>query len=260
MLARKTGVFSASAEHVAPYCAVERKTVLRALDELRDAGWFELQRSEPFKPNVYRIVEHKEWAKRHPGQCVVKDVMPWDGEGDALGRQLFAISGQRVTFFPNQATGLRALGFSDERIIEAFRTFIDGADYKGKEWKHASFDFHAHLKTLAASLSKTPVADADVRDSRGAEYHGRYSDGVPPKALDRVPSESAVEYHGRDASSRYESPKGVFEGEKSIPDVPPLASPPPLKPTSEEERRRLLEKQKVLILKKYPVPVAKGVR
>jgi len=236
---------------------VERKTVLRALDELAVNGWFEFQRSERFKPNVYRPVDHREWAKRHPKRCVEKDAMPWDGEGDALGRQLFAISGQRVTFFPNQITGLRALGISDERIIEAFRLFIDGADYEGNEWKRAYYDFHAHLKTLTASLSKTAVAGADKKDSGGVEYHGRYSEGVPREVLDRVPSESTVEYHGRDASIRYESPKVVSEGEKSIPAAPMLPSPTLPKPTSQEDRRRLLEKQKVQILKKYPTPVAR---
>jgi hypothetical protein len=60
---------------------------------------------------------------------------------------------------PNQTIGLRNLGFSDDEIIEEFRDFLDERDYQGKKWKHASFDFHAHLK----ALSKAPNA----RDSNG---------------------------------------------------------------------------------------------
>lgn len=155
----KTGVLSASAERIAQYFSVERKTVLRALDELSDAGFFKLTRIERFKPNVYKIVDHREWAKRHPRRCVEKISFPWDGEGDLLGQQLFAISGQRVKFLPNQVAGLRALGFSDDRITEEWRVFMDESEYEGKQWRQrAYYDFYDCLKERSTAHSDIPAA------------------------------------------------------------------------------------------------------
>jgi hypothetical protein len=155
----KTGVLSASAERIAQYFSVERKTVLRALDELSLAGFLELTQIERFKPNVYKIVGHTEWAKRHPRRCVKKISFPWDGEGDLLGQQLFAISGQRVKFLPNQVAGLRALGFSGEKIIEAWRLFLDDNGYEGKQWRQrAYYDFYDCLKERSTTHSDIPAA------------------------------------------------------------------------------------------------------
>jgi hypothetical protein len=186
-LSSRSGVFSASMERVAEHFGVDRNTADRAAEELACVGLFGLLQVERFKPNAYRVVDHKKWAQRHPGQCVQKASYPWDGEGDPLGRQLYAISGQRVQFLPNQTTGLRNLGFSDEEIIEEFRTFLDESDYEGKRWKYAYWDFHARLKALTASRPKariTSVADADtsvtVPHGRGTTVpHGRGMDRAP---------------------------------------------------------------------------------
>jgi len=62
--------------------------------------------------------------------------------------------------------------------------------------------------------------------------------------------------NGKGTSLRYESPKGVSEGEKPIPVVPVLGSPTLLKVTSEEERQRLLQEQKIVVLSKYAAPAA----
>jgi hypothetical protein len=200
------------------YFGVERKTVLRALDELSVMGFFALTRIERFKPNVYDVVDHKTWANRFPGRCVQKMSFPWEGQEDLLGQQLFAMSGQRVVFLPNQITGLRTLGFSDEQISDAFRTFLEEADYEGKRWKHAYYDFRESLKGMRPADSPVRLsAVANCAPDSSTEYHGRDSSGVPPKVLDRVPSESCTEYHGRDASSRYESLNGKGEGRVSIP-------------------------------------------
>jgi len=49
----------------------------------------------------------KVWAAASPGPVAVKgSSMPWKGEGDPLGPQLYAISGAGAKFWPRQMTGL----------------------------------------------------------------------------------------------------------------------------------------------------------
>lgn len=83
---------------------------------------------------------------------------------------------------------------------------------------------------LAASPSTANVAadvDDDAEHSNGIKSLGRDSNGVH--------SESRVEHHRRDASSRCESPKVVTEGEQSIPAARSLGPPTLLKVTPQEE-------------------------
>lgn len=188
-LTRNSGVFSASVTSVSHYFGVDRKTVLRALGELTRLGLFELKRRARFRPNVYRIIDHKEWAARHPGLCVEKAALPWDGEGDPLGRQLFAISGQRVKFLPNQMTGLRRLGFSDPEITELFRSFIGEANYPDSEWSRAYYEFYARLKNLAEARASS------------TEYRSE-SHRIPPIADERVLSPSVTKTPSRYPSIR----------------------------------------------------------
>lgn len=256
-LASTTGVFSASAEHAAKFFRVDRKTVLRALDELNEAGFFELQRAELFRPNVYRVVSHKEWARRHPKKCIEKDVMPWEGEGDLLGRQLFSISGQRVKFFPRQVEGLRRVGFSDGKICEHFRTFLNEAEYEGTEWKRAPFDFHEHLKTLPSGVPQNASVSAAAHNSSSAEYHGRDSMEYHRRDSAGVPSVSSAEYHGRDPSSRFKSSNEVVDREQSIPALRSQQRPSPHPTDAKAKATHLsLEEQKALILEKYPTAQA----
>jgi hypothetical protein len=149
-LAKKTGVFSASAENVAEYFGVHRNTAQAALDELAWKGFFRMLECERFKPNVDELVDHRAWAKRHPHRCVGKISYHYTASGDPLGKQLHAISGQRARFLPNQVTGLRNLGLTDEQIEAEWREFMKESDYTGKQWKRAPFDFHAKMKDLVA--------------------------------------------------------------------------------------------------------------
>lgn len=181
-LSSKSGVFSPSAENVAIYFGVHRNTVQRALEELAIVGFFELTRIETFAPNVYRVVDHTEWAKRNPGQCVKKSAFPWVGEGDPLGRELYAISGQRVKFFPNQVGALQKFGLSDDQIKGEFRAFLDESDYEGKRWKRAYYDFLGRLRAHAASRSKdsaTSVAPRQMNSPSSAAHHTRCTNGAP---------------------------------------------------------------------------------
>lgn len=176
---RKSGVFSPSAENVAIYFGVHRNTVQRALDELASAEFLELWQVERFAPNAYHIVDHKEWAKRHPGQCVKKSPFPWEGEGDPLGRELHAISGQRVKFLPNQTVALRKFGLSDDRIKAEFRTFLEESDYEGKRWKYAYYDFLKCLRMFTASRPASTAAN-QIENCSSTVHHTRCTNNPPP--------------------------------------------------------------------------------
>jgi hypothetical protein len=148
-LSAKSGVFSASAENVAKYFGVHHNSVLRAIKELVETGFFQLERREKFKPNTYIVVDHKSWAAHHPNRCVTEVSFPWTGEGDPLGRELYAISGGRVKFWPNQMEAYRKLDLPDEEIAWQFRNFM--ARYDGRHWNHAPYDFLGFLKALTGS-------------------------------------------------------------------------------------------------------------
>ena len=176
-LSKTSGVFSASAENVAKYFGVNRKSVLRAIGELVDAGFFEAERVERFKPTMYRIIDHNLWAVRHPGQCLVKESFPWTGQGDPLGSQLYALSGGRVRFWPNQMTGLRNLGFPDDLLIGHFRNFMAQADYEGRDWKKAYYDFYLALKALTRGIEslRRDTMESLPRDTVGVPSVGHKS-------------------------------------------------------------------------------------
>jgi hypothetical protein len=181
-LSKKSGVFSPSAENVAMYFGVHRNTVQRALEELANVGFLEVWQVEQFKPNVYHIVDHKEWAKRHPGQCVKKSSFPWEGEGDPLGTELHAISGQRVKLLPNQTVALRKFGLSDDEVKAEFHTFLDESSYEGKRWKYAYYDFLKHLRARTGPHAKSPPAGAAVNpinSSGSTVHHARCTNDAP---------------------------------------------------------------------------------
>jgi|HubBroStandDraft_2_1064218.scaffolds.fasta_scaffold05497_6 hypothetical protein len=177
-LSGKSGVFSASAENVAEYFGVHRNTIQRALEDLAEISFFELREVERFRPNIYHVVDHKEWAKRHPGQCVKKRSFPWEGEGDPLGRELHAISGQRIKFLPNQAGSLRKFKLSDDQIKAELRTFLDENDYEGKRWKYAYYDFFKHLRVLTAPHPKNPAA-SQIKSSSSTVNQAQCTNGAP---------------------------------------------------------------------------------
>jgi hypothetical protein len=192
---RNSGIFSASAVNLAQYFGVHRNTIDRALDDLRANRLFEPVRSERGRATIYRPIRHEEWAAANPGFCIRQIEYPWKGEGDPLGRQLYALSGERVKFFPRQMTGLRNLGFSDEQIITEFRGFMARATYVGNEWKRAYFDFRDYLKTagnmhspLCTPRGKAAQPTVHVRAQPAVHYstkgfsEGKSDSTIPAKA------------------------------------------------------------------------------
>src|SRR5437870_4736261 len=76
-LAQQSRRFYASAQKLAEHFAVTRWTIQRGIRQLESAGFLKKISSEPFKPSVYEVLSHKEWAQGHPGECTMKTSMPW---------------------------------------------------------------------------------------------------------------------------------------------------------------------------------------
>jgi hypothetical protein len=170
--------FFPSVESIASYFDCNRATVFRALQELVWCGWAEIVRKDPGKPVVYRLIDHEDWALTYPDCCTEKDTMPWEGQGDPLGKALYAASGGRAKFFQRQMKGLRCFGFTDERISAEFQIFLDRNPQKGGQWKSVYYRFRTHLLRLADALRKA-AADRISR-SEGS----RASDPYPSRRCD----------------------------------------------------------------------------
>jgi hypothetical protein len=163
-LSANSEAFYPSVESISKYFGRHRTTVFKALQELEGYGLAEVSQREPGKPVVYRFIDHDEWAKNHPGLCMEKDAMPWEGEGDQLGRDLYSISGGRARFLPHQMDGLRKIGLDDEQIVFEFRIFLGQNPQKGQDWKRVYFRFRTHLLRVAKSLSEAATAKNSCSD------------------------------------------------------------------------------------------------
>lgn len=119
---------------MAAYFGVSRWTIARAIDHLVKQGFFEPINEDRFHSSVYHVVAHREWAEKHPGQCTLKETLPWSGEeGDQLGRDLWNVSGGKVKYKEFQLKALRNTGLSDDEIVQAFRHLIDNENRRRKE-------------------------------------------------------------------------------------------------------------------------------
>jgi len=166
-LSFKTDSFYPSLQNIATHFRRDRTTVLRALQELLDYDWIEVTNKEPGKTVRYRFLDHEEWSRKYPHNCIEKDVMPWEGEGDPLGKQLHAISGGLAKFLPRQMDGLRKSVFSDQQIADEFQIFLDRNPHKGRDWNRAYYHFHPHLLSLSEALRK---AVDDKNSSNGVSH------------------------------------------------------------------------------------------
>ena len=196
-------------ESIASYSGCHRTTVLKALQELVDYGWLEVTRREPGKPVVYRVIDHEEWAKKNSGLCAVKDVMPWEGEGDPLGKELYSVSGGQARFLPRQMNGLRKCGLTDEKIVAEFRVFLERNPHSGAQWKRIYYDFRTSLFHAAKALSK--IANEPNSSSEGSllryPHPSRGSD--TPRSVEATGTRSVHATQVFELNSKRESGVGV---------------------------------------------------
>lgn len=89
-----------------------------------DVGFAEIVSPGKFETNAYRLLSHKEWLAKHPGQCAVKETFPWTGEDDKLGQNLWNASGGRLQCKRHQVKMLRSMGLDDRQIVTEFKRFL----------------------------------------------------------------------------------------------------------------------------------------
>lgn len=137
-----------SAVSLAIYFGRDPSTIRRGLKELVELGFLIKVDARKFKPNVYRVLSHEEWANENPGKCAVKLSLPYTDEGDPLGQDLRSISGGRAEFKAYQVAYIRTLGLPDEVILKNFADYWENHD-KDKSAKQVTIDFIVKLKRAA---------------------------------------------------------------------------------------------------------------
>jgi len=83
-ISKESGVFFCSAVRLAEYFGCNERSIRRAYKQLLEAGFFELTDQVTYEPNVYKVVRHKLWAEKHPGQCPTKLSFAWSSECSRL--------------------------------------------------------------------------------------------------------------------------------------------------------------------------------
>jgi hypothetical protein len=139
--------FFASAVTVGEYLNISSSQIRRGLEQLEELGLLELKESGKFRANIYRVIQHKDWAKSNPGKCCSKEEFPWIGEGDPLGIELWTITGGIVRFKEFQIQAFRKLGLSDATIIAEFQRFWGQSAEKIKA-RMVSPSFYKWLETI----------------------------------------------------------------------------------------------------------------
>jgi hypothetical protein len=139
---------------------------------------------EHFRPNVYKVISHTEWAAANPGQCAEKIVFPWSSEkGDQLGVRLYNLSGSRITMAPHKLAALRKTGLNDDAIVNAFERFmqaeVDLRKRRGSEgkWRAVQYRFLRYLQgdlldTELERLELAPFQNASTTTLLGPNIPG----------------------------------------------------------------------------------------
>jgi hypothetical protein len=149
-ISHESNIFVCSAVNLARFFAYNERTIRRGMRELNETGLFELEEQHMFCPTKYRVVDHQEWAKQHPGRCAIKLEYPWAGEGDALGQRLWVESGSRVKFAEFQIGNIRNLGLTEAEVLREFGTYMDEKG-RSKKPKNVPFGFYMHLKGVVTA-------------------------------------------------------------------------------------------------------------
>jgi len=173
-VAKKSGVFSGSTVEVGKYFGARRQTIGDAFAQLEALGFVEeiTNGKSDGESNTYRVLSHKEWAAKHPGQCCEKVEFPFGH--DELGKQLYAASGGKVMFRDFQMANYKKTGQTDEQIVQRWKDFLatNQTDFADKKWrKSAGYHFWQHLKfilNLEFPDSENQIPRSDSSDSEDA--------------------------------------------------------------------------------------------
>jgi hypothetical protein len=141
------GLFSASATKLSGYFKCNVSSTRRGIKDLVDGGMFELVRPGICTPNVYRVLKHEDWTKKHPGKCAEKFEQVWGDEGDKLGQYLSLRTGFTAKMIEYQMNNLRSLNLPDEEVIARFDEYYEKTG-KWQESKNVMVGFYIWLKGL----------------------------------------------------------------------------------------------------------------
>lgn len=72
-ISKNTARFFCSGIELADYFNCSQTTVYANIQLLEDLGFFEYLQTFADRRKVYAVLTHSQWAKSHPGRCVVKD-------------------------------------------------------------------------------------------------------------------------------------------------------------------------------------------
>lgn len=154
-LSKKSGVFFASIPRLATYLGCDERSVRKAIKLLLDTGFLIKLAEEPGKSVRYKPVHHRDWAVSHPGCCAEKLEMPsWFGDGDPLGRALYAASGGNFKTYPNFLKGMRNIGHDDAAILRFWGEFLLVDRPAGPRWHDGVYArFMKHLRNQPVTPS-----------------------------------------------------------------------------------------------------------
>jgi hypothetical protein len=144
--------FFGSLEGVAAYFGTSYSVVHRAVKQLVRTGFL----TYDTKNRHYWYVSHTDWAKKHPGQCCVRELAAWQEETDPFVGQIYAICGGNIRVFPRQVEWFRKLA-CDQEFLEQLRIEVANGkarraagDYNrtsAKQCLWATADFFKERKT-----------------------------------------------------------------------------------------------------------------
>ena len=123
MVSEKSGRFFCLAVRLAEYFGCNERSIRRAFKELEQTGFFELVSRSAFETNLYKPVDHKSWADKHPGKCIMRWEFPWSQDSNKLGQVLWSVSGGQAPIMRHHVEFLQKLGLDDEYIVSEFAAF-----------------------------------------------------------------------------------------------------------------------------------------
>jgi hypothetical protein len=109
--------FFAKITRVASYFDWSYETTRKAFHVLRKLGFL-----EAIQPGYYKFIEHREWTKKYPGQCIKRAELPWQGEVDPLVGKMYGMSGGKLRMMPHHVAALRKYANDDDALIVSLFT------------------------------------------------------------------------------------------------------------------------------------------
>ena len=190
VVSKSSHKFFCSAENLAHYLGYERRQIYRGLQELEDAGFLEIVSRQSFQSCVYQVILHKAWAEKHPDGCAIKQSFPWEGEGDELGRKMYALGGGRYRFMQHEVKTLRRTALPEEFILREWEDFIGRWRPLHKhDAKYAFSRFYDVLKVKRGDSNPFQLLVFQLYELSGYIFSGQYKTELKRMAAEYSPAD-----------------------------------------------------------------------